>query len=98
MVVVVGVGLGMWLWLGVGLGSCQWRCWAHPRRFGPNQNSDPIFFLFNHYSHAIWTDHGEIMYSPFPARCPRGGGTLHPFALRPGLSQESEMRTKENCK
>jgi len=34
------------------------------------------FFLFNHYSHATYLDHGEIMYSPFPVRCPRSGGTL----------------------
>jgi len=42
--------------------------------------------------------HGEIMYSPFPVRCPRGGGTLQaPLALRPGLSQDV-MRTKEITK
>jgi len=35
-----------------------------------------VFFLFDHYSHATYLDHGEIMYSPFPVRCPRGGGTL----------------------
>jgi len=34
------------------------------------------FFLFIHYSHATYLDHDEIMYSPFPVRCPRGGGTL----------------------
>jgi len=34
------------------------------------------FFLLNHTSHAICLDHGEIMYSPFPARCPHVGGTL----------------------
>jgi len=35
-----------------------------------------FIFLFNYYSHATHLDHGEIMYSPFPVRCPRGGGTL----------------------
>jgi len=35
-----------------------------------------VFFLFNHYSHATYLDNGEIMYCPFPVRCPHGGGTL----------------------
>jgi len=35
-----------------------------------------FFCLFNHYSHATYLDHGEIMYSLFPVRCPRSGGTL----------------------
>jgi len=35
-----------------------------------------FFFLFVHYSRATYRDHGEIMYSPFPVRCPRSGGTL----------------------
>jgi len=35
-----------------------------------------LFFLFNHYSHATYLDHGEIMYSPFPVCCPCSGGTL----------------------
>jgi len=35
----------------------------------------PGVFLFNHYSRATYLDHGEIMYSPFPVRCPRSGGT-----------------------
>jgi len=25
---------------------------------------DEDFFLFNHYSHATYLDHGEIIYSP----------------------------------
>jgi len=32
--------------------------------------------IFNHYPHATYLDHGEIIYSPFPVRCPHGGGTL----------------------
>ena len=35
-----------------------------------------VFFLFIHYSHATYRDHGGIMYSPFPVRCPRGDGML----------------------
>ena len=35
-----------------------------------------FFFLFIHYSHATYLDHGEDMYSPFPVRCPRSGGPL----------------------
>jgi len=35
-----------------------------------------FFFLFIHYSRATYGDHGEIMYSPVPVRCPRSGGTL----------------------
>jgi len=27
------------------------------------------FFLFIHYPHATYLDHGEDMYSPFPVRC-----------------------------
>ena len=54
--------------------------------------------MFIHYSRATYGDHGEIMYIPVPVRCPRSGGTLlAPFALRPGLSRESVMRTKEIC-
>ena len=36
----------------------------------------------------------------FPVRSPRGGGSLPAplFALRPGLSQEDVMRTKEKTK
>ena len=34
------------------------------------------FFLFIHYSHATHLDHGEDVYSPFPVRCPRDGGSL----------------------
>jgi len=57
-----------------------------------------IFFMFIHYSHATYLDHGEIMHSPFfpsavravAARCKL------PFGLRPGLSQEDGMRTNEN--
>jgi len=35
-----------------------------------------FFFLFIHYSHATYGDHGEDMYSPFPVRSPRSGGSL----------------------
>ena len=35
-----------------------------------------FFYLFIHYSHATYGDHGEIMCSPVPVRCPRSGGTL----------------------
>ena len=57
------------------------------------------FFLFNHYSHATYLDHGEIIYSPSPVRSPRGGGTLQfPPALRPGLSRGDVVRTKEITK
>jgi len=39
-----------------------------------------FFSPFNHYYYATYLDHGEVMYSPFPVRCPRGGGTLQaPF-------------------
>jgi len=40
------------------------------------------------------------MYSPFPVRCPRSGGALQAplFALRPGLSRERVVRTKEITK
>jgi len=34
-----------------------------------------FFFLFIHYSCATYGDHDEIMYSPFPVRCPRSGGS-----------------------
>jgi len=49
-----------------------------------------FFFFLIHYSHATCGDHGEVMYSPFPVRCPRSGGSLQAplFALRPGLSHE----------
>ena len=58
-----------------------------------------IFFLFIHYSRATY----EIMARLFTvcflsavravaARC------KHPFALRPGLSQEDVVRTKEITK
>jgi len=50
-----------------------------------------FFFLFNHYWHATYLDHGEIMYSPFPVRCLR----KLPFALHPGLSHEDVERTKK---
>jgi len=45
-------------------------------------------------------DHGVIMYSPFPVRCLRGGGTFQaPLrALRPGLAREDVVRTKEITK
>ena len=33
-------------------------------------------FFFIHYSRATYLDHGESMYSPFPVRCPRNGGSL----------------------
>ena len=42
----------------------------------PNQTRRAVFFLFIHYSHATNGDHGEIMYSPVPVRCPRIGSTL----------------------
>jgi len=35
-----------------------------------------FFFFFIHYSHATYGDHGEGIYSPFPVRCPRSGGTF----------------------
>jgi len=35
-----------------------------------------LFFLFIHYSRATYGDHGENMYSPFPVRYPRSGGSL----------------------
>ena len=35
-----------------------------------------FFFLFIHYSRATCGYHGEDMYSPFPVRCPRSGGSL----------------------
>jgi len=35
-----------------------------------------VFFLFIHYSRATYGDHGENMYSPFPVRSPRSGGSL----------------------
>jgi len=35
-----------------------------------------FFFWLIHYSHTTYLDHGEVMYSPFPVRCPRDGGTL----------------------
>ena len=59
-----------------------------------------FFFLFIHYSRATYLDHGGDMYSPFPVRCPRSGGSLQapPFALRPGLSRERVVRTKEITK
>jgi len=34
------------------------------------------FFIIIHYSHATSLDHGEDIYSPFPVRCPRSGGSL----------------------
>ena len=37
---------------------------------------EAFFFLFIHYSYATYGDHGENMYSPFPVRCPRSGGSL----------------------
>jgi len=63
-----------------------------------------VFFCFNRYSHATYLDHGEIMYSPFPVRCPLSAVSAVaaccklPFALRPGRSQKDEMRTKEITK
>jgi len=43
-----------------------------------------FFFLLIHYSCATYGDHDEIMYSPFPVRCPRSGGSsLAPFRPPP---------------
>jgi len=57
------------------------------------------FFLFNHNSHATHLDHGEIMHSPFPARCPRSGGTLQaPLCHPPRPVPEDVTRTKETTK
>ena len=60
---------------------------------------EAVFFLLNHYSHATYLDDGEIIYSPFPVRCPRGGGTLQ-APLYPPLRpvQEDAIRTKGNHK
>jgi len=35
-----------------------------------------IFFLVYSSLACDLSDHGEIMYSPFPVRCPRSGGSL----------------------
>jgi len=43
---------------------------------GTSEKNRKLFFLFIHYSHATYLDHGEDMYSPFPVRCPRSGGSL----------------------
>ena len=59
-----------------------------------------LFFLFIHYSHATYGDHGEVVYCPVflsavrtvAARCKLS------FALLQGLSQENVKRTKRITK
>ena len=57
----------------------------------PNSKTGPFF---------VYSLLACNLYSPFPVRCPRSGGLLQVplFALRPGLSQEDVMRTKETYK
>jgi len=55
-----------------------------------NHNVD-LCFGFNHYSHATYLDHGEIIYSPFPVRCPRGGGTLRAPLCPPAQAFPKKM-------
>jgi len=44
-------------------------------------------------------DHGEIMYSPFPVRCPHGGGPLQaPLCPPPRPVPKDVTRTKEITK
>jgi len=54
------------------------------------------FFLVNHYLHATYLEHGTVRFlsavRAVTARC-----KPH-FALRPGLSQEDVIRTKEITK
>ena len=54
----------------------------------------PVFFLFIHYSHATYLDHGEIMYSPFPVRCPRSGGSLQAPLLPPPTGSSAAASTR----
>jgi len=42
-----------------------------------------FFVLFIHHSHANNFDHGQIMFSPFPVRCPRNGNTLQTPSCTP---------------
>ena len=62
----------------------------------PRGGRTDFFFLFNHYLHVTYLDHGEIIYSPPPVGCPNGGSTLQaPLSSGcPGLSQDME-RTKD---
>jgi len=59
-----------------------------------------LLFLFNHYSHATYLDHGETIYSPFfpSVVCAVAARCKLPFALRLGLSREYVERTKETTK
>ena len=45
-----------------------------------------FFYLFIHYSRATYGDHGENMYSPFPVRSPRIGGSLQAPLLPSALA------------
>jgi len=56
----------------------------------------PFFSLsFNHYSHATYLDHEEIMYSPFPVCCPRSGGTLQARLCPPPGHNSIECRAPD---
>ena len=53
-----------------------------------------FFFVYSLPSRDL-SDHGEIMYTPFPVCCLRNGDALQaPLCPRPGLSQENMKRTK----
>ena len=53
-----------------------------------------FFFVYSLLACDL-SDHGEVIYSPFPVRCPLSGARCkRPFALCPGLSQEVVTRTK----
>ena len=55
-----------------------------------------FFFLFIHYSCATYGDHDEIMYSPFPVRCPRSGGSMLAPCLPSAQAYPKKfVRTKE---
>jgi len=53
--------------------------------------TEDFFFLFIHYSHATYGDHGDNMYSPFPVRCPRSGGSSFNNVDKTILGQRMEV-------
>jgi len=45
----------------------------------------------------MYLDHGEVMYSPFPVRCPRGGGPLQAPEVAVGEAvEESKFANQQH--
>jgi len=66
----------------------------------PGLTQEDVFFIYS-YSHSTYIlDHGGVHFAQFS--CPQPVRRWHvassPYVLRPGLSQENMMRTKEITK